>query len=66
MARPSLPGAVAPGFGTAVWTASYAELVPLGIYEPPWKYPPADLALDLSYHVVYGVVVAVTCAALDR
>jgi hypothetical protein len=25
-------------FGAAVWVASYAELVPLGIYEPPWAY----------------------------
>src|SRR5579875_1262862 len=24
-------------FGAAVWGAAYAELVPLGIYEPPWK-----------------------------
>src|SRR4051794_8165989 len=29
-------------FGTAVWGAAYAELVPLGIYKPPWKYPAKD------------------------
>jgi uncharacterized membrane protein YagU involved in acid resistance len=53
-------------FGTGVWAASYAELVPLGIYEPPWEYPPQVLALDLSYHLVYGVAVAAAYAALDR
>jgi hypothetical protein len=42
-------------FGTFVWAASYAQLVPLGLYSPPWKYPPGELALDLSYHVVYGI-----------
>jgi hypothetical protein len=51
-----LPAGVA--FGTAVWAMSYAQLVPMGIYEPPWKYPPEELALDLSYHVVYGVAAA--------
>ncbi|HWG56683.1 MAG TPA: hypothetical protein VNT58_09215 [Gaiellaceae bacterium] len=50
--------------GTAVWAASYAQLVPLGIYEPPWRYPPNELALDLSYHLVYGVGVAGAHAAL--
>jgi hypothetical protein len=41
-------------FGTAVWAMSYVQLVPMGLYEPPWKYPPKDLAMDLSYHLVYG------------
>jgi hypothetical protein len=53
-------------FGTGVWGAAYAELVPLGIYEPPWKYPKKELALDLSYHLVYGLAVAGAYAALDR
>ena len=52
--------------GTTVWGASYAELVPLGIYQPPWKYPPKDLAVDLSYHLVYGIGVAAAFAALER
>jgi hypothetical protein len=52
--------------GTGVWTASYVELVPLGIYRPPWKYPANELALDLSYHLVYGIAVAGAYAALDR
>jgi hypothetical protein len=53
-------------FGTGVWGASYAELVPLGLYEPPWKYPPQELAIDLSYHVVYGLAVAGAYSLLER
>ena len=61
------PDPVAGGlaFGTGVWGAAYAELVPLGIYQPPWKYPVKELALDLSYHLVYGVAVAAAFAALE-
>ncbi len=54
------------GFGTGVWAMSYAQLVPMGIYEPPWKYPPKELALDLSYHLVYGAATAVAYSALRR
>jgi hypothetical protein len=54
------------GLGTGVWGASYATLVPAGIYEPPWRYPAKELALDLSYHLVYGGAVAATYKALDR
>jgi hypothetical protein len=53
-------------FGTGVWGASYAELVPLGVYQPPWKYPAKELAVDLSYHLVYGMAVGAAYAALDR
>ncbi len=52
-------------FGTGVWCAAYAELIPLGIYEPPWKSPKQELALDVSYHLVYGLAVAAAYAALD-
>jgi pimeloyl-ACP methyl ester carboxylesterase len=64
-ARPD-PVAGGLAFGTGVWGASYAELVPLGVYQPPWKYPAKELAVDLSYHVVYGLAVAAAYAALDR
>ncbi len=53
-------------FGTGAWAASYAELVPLGIYQPPWRYPAKELALDLSYHLVYGLAVAGAFAVLER
>jgi hypothetical protein len=62
--RAPVAGGLALGIG--VWGTGYAELVPLGIYEPPWKYPPKVLALDLSYHLVYGLGVAAAYAALDR
>lgn len=51
-------------FGTAVWAMSYVQLVPMGLYEPPWTYPSQELALDLSYHLVYGVGVAAAFRAI--
>lgn len=54
------------GFGLAVWAASYAQLVPLGVYEPPWTYPASTVAEDLSYHAVYGLGVAAAYAALHE
>jgi uncharacterized membrane protein YagU involved in acid resistance len=50
--------------GTTLWAAAYAELAPLGIYEPPWRTPPQELGLELSYHLVYGAGVAAVWAAL--
>ena len=49
--------------GTGMWGASYAELVPMGIYEPPWRYPVRTLALDAAYHLVYGSAVAASYGA---
>lgn len=46
-------------FGLGVWTSSYVELVPTGLYEPPWKYSAEVIGLDLSYHLVYGTGTAV-------
>jgi uncharacterized membrane protein YagU involved in acid resistance len=54
------------GYGVGVWSASYAQLVPLGIYEPPWNYPLRELALDLGYHLVYGAAAAEAFAVVDR
>jgi len=54
------------GFGTFVWAFSYATLTPLGIYEPPWKYPPKEFAIDLSYHLLYGLGVAGAYRLLER
>lgn len=52
-------------FGTGVWAMSYVQLVPMGLYKPPWKYPASELALDVSYHVVYGAALGAAYAALD-
>ena len=38
----------------------------MGIYKPPWKYSPATIALDLSYHLVYGVATAAAYEAISR
>lgn len=53
-------------FGTGVWAMSYLQLVPMGLYQPPWKYSPKELAMDLSYHLAYGAGIGGAWAALDR
>jgi hypothetical protein len=53
-------------FGLGLWATSYAQLVPMGLYEPPWRYPAKDLALDLSYHLVYGVGTGAALQMLER
>lgn len=53
-------------FGAAVWAMSYVQLVPMGIYEPPWQYPAKELTLDLSYHLSYGVGTGLGFALLSR
>ena len=53
------------GFGTLVWGASVLELPAMKLAPPVWEYPPAELALDVSYHLVYGVAVAAAYAALS-
>lgn len=52
-------------FGTAVWAMSYVQLVPTGLYEPPWKYPLKDTAMEVGYHLAYGAGVAGAFRALD-
>ena len=61
--RPLLLG---PVFGVGVWAASYAALVPMGIYQAPWRYTPTELAADLSYHLVYGTSTALAYDAVSR
>ena len=51
-------------FGTTVWAASLLELPAMKLAPPVWEYPPLELALDVSYHLVYGVAVAAAYAAL--
>ncbi len=41
-------------------------MVPMGIYEPPWKYSAPVLTLDLSYHLVYGGATALAFAVLPE
>jgi uncharacterized membrane protein YagU involved in acid resistance len=51
-------------FGIGVWTMSYVQLVPMGLYEPPWKYSPKELAPEIGYHLAFGTGVAVGHRAL--
>ncbi len=62
-ATPALQG---PLFGLGVWAQSYATLVPMGLYEPPWHYKPRTLAKDISYHLVYGAGTAAGYEVLRR
>lgn len=45
-------------FGAGVWAMSYVQLVPMGLYQPPWRYPAKDTAMEVGYHLVYGAGVA--------
>jgi hypothetical protein len=53
------------GFGAGVWLMSYVQLVPLGIYAPPWTYSPQELAIDLSYHLADGAGLGVAGALVE-
>jgi uncharacterized membrane protein YagU involved in acid resistance len=53
-------------FGVFVWAMSYVQLVPLGFYEPPWKYGPEELAMDLGYHLAYGAGLGMAEGVLTR
>ena len=52
------------GLGTAVWGASLIELPAMKLAPPVWEYPPLELVLDVSYHLVYGIAVAAAYATL--
>ena len=63
---PAIPRGLA--FGALVWGVSLLELPAMKLAPPVWEYPPAELALDVSYHLVYGVAVAAayrSAAVLD-
>jgi hypothetical protein len=38
----------------------------MGLYKPPWKYSPGAVALDISYHLVYGAATGVAFELLTR
>ena len=63
--RPRHPVAEGLLYGLIVWGASYVQLVPLGIYKPPWKYSLRSLGPDIAYHVAYGIGVASATKALS-
>ncbi len=45
-------------FGLLVWLFGYVVLPLLRVYDPIWKYDAKTLALDASYHLVFGIGVA--------
>ena len=51
-------------FAALVWGASRIELPAMGLAPPVWEMPPKTVALDFSYHLVYGLAVAGAYAAL--
>jgi hypothetical protein len=60
---PVLPRGLA--FGTLVWGASLLELPAMKLAPPVWDYPAAELAFDVSAHLVYGIAVAAAYHALS-
>jgi hypothetical protein len=50
--------------GAGAWAASYAVLVPAGLYKPVWKYDAESLWEDFSAHLVYGIATTTTFRAL--
>lgn len=60
----ALPAGVV--FGSVVFASGYAVLTAMQIYDPPWEYDAEALAVDWSYHLVYGVATAAAFAALER
>lgn len=59
--RPRVSHGIA--FGLVVWAVSLVELPAIGVAPPPREYPPQELALDASYHLVYGLGVGAAFAA---
>ena len=45
---------------------SYADLVPIGLYELPWTYPPQDIALEVFFHLAYGSATSIAHSVLAR
>lgn len=51
-------------FGALLWAVSLVELPLMKLAPPPWESPPQELALDASYHLVYGCAAAAALVAL--
>ncbi len=50
----------------AVWGSAQVMLPALDVAPPPWKSPPAEIAIDAFHHAVYAVATAVAYTALER
>lgn len=61
---PLSPVAGGLAFGSAVWLASYAALVPPGIYKPMREYDAVTLWKDWSGHAVFGIAASAIMRAI--
>lgn len=62
---PGHPWLRALALGPVAWLTGYAVLPAVGVYQPIWTYDARTLANDLSAHLVFGGVTAVTLRALS-
>ncbi len=60
------PIALGLAFGLFVWAGGYPPLIAMGLYKPPWKYPAGTVALEISYHLLYGLTTGLAFEALTR
>jgi len=50
----------------AIWGGAQVMLPALDVAPPPWKSPPAEIAIDAFHHAVYATVTGIAFAALER
>ena len=50
----------------AIWGGAQVMLPALDVAPPPWKSPPAEIAIDAFHHAVYAVATSIAFAALER
>ena len=50
----------------AIWGGAQVMLPALDVAPPPWKSPPAEIAIDAFHHAVYAVATGIAFAALER
>lgn len=62
--RPLLHGTA---FGLFMWALGSGVMGPATkLAKPPWEYPAKTNALDIGYHLAYGLAAARTYRALER
>jgi hypothetical protein len=52
-------------FALVVWGASLVQLPAMKLAPPVWEMPPASIAPDLGFHLLYGIAVAESHRALS-
>lgn len=62
--EPAPVGRSALAFGLAVWAGGQVQLPAMQLAPPPWESPPSALAMDLGFHLVYGLGGALAFRAL--